>query len=55
MRAVTNSKRSAVGVIARHPSHVDYLREILTAEAVDEYLGHLFEQRDGPVNTRIHR
>ena len=43
------------GVIARHPSYVDHLREALTAEAVDEYLAHLCENRDGPVASRVCR
>ncbi|OWF54332.1 hypothetical protein KP79_PYT12295 [Mizuhopecten yessoensis] len=44
-----------VGVIARHPSVLPYLRQAITAEVVDNYFGHLFTDREGPLNTRVQR
>ncbi len=43
------------GVVARHPSFVNYIRRALTAETVDNYLAHLFEDRSGPVESRVLR
>ena len=43
------------GVVARHPDFTDYLRQALTPEAVEEYLAHLFEDRTGPLESRIKR
>ena len=38
-----------LGVIARQPEYVPYLRHALTAEAVHKYFAHLLE-KDGHVN-----
>ena len=35
------------GVVARHPVYLPYLRQALTAEAVESYFAHLFENTNG--------
>ena len=37
---------SIVGVIARHPSYLPFIRAALTPEAVQDYFKHLFEESD---------
>ncbi|XP_060073298.1 uncharacterized protein LOC132553104 [Ylistrum balloti] len=44
-----------VGVVARHPSILPYLQQAVTAKVVDEYFGHLFMDRDGPLSSRVQR
>ena len=35
------------GVIARHPVYLPYLRQALTADAVETYFAHLFTSSNG--------
>ncbi|KAL3879454.1 hypothetical protein ACJMK2_031752 [Sinanodonta woodiana] len=44
-----------IGVIARHPDILPYLQQALTAKAVEAYFAHLFENRQGPIESRIQR
>ncbi|KAL5012237.1 hypothetical protein ScPMuIL_010788, partial [Solemya velum] len=44
-----------IGVIARHPSFLPYLRQALTEETVAEYFAHMFQDLDGPVHNRVQR
>ena len=53
--AIVYSSSSPPGVIARSPSLLPYLRQQLTAEAVDDYLSHLFDDRSGPLEDRVIR
>ncbi|XP_071489029.1 uncharacterized protein [Diadema antillarum] len=42
-RSGDKGNSSNIGVIARHPSYVPYLRNALTSQAVQEYFQHVFE------------
>lgn len=44
-----------VGVIARHPDILPYLRQALTTEAVESYFSHLFENKSAPSHHKIQR
>ena len=44
-----------LGVIARHPSYVPYLRQALTPEAVHRYMEHVFEDKSASVNDLVKR
>ncbi|XP_048589274.1 uncharacterized protein LOC5517726 isoform X2 [Nematostella vectensis] len=44
-----------IGVIARHPSYVPFLRSALTEEAVEEYFKHLFETKPQKGHCRVKR
>ncbi|XP_046362784.2 uncharacterized protein LOC124139613 isoform X1 [Haliotis rufescens] len=44
-----------IGVIARHPLFLPYIKQALTAEAVEQYFSHLFPDRIGPVCSRVKR
>ncbi|XP_076467565.1 uncharacterized protein LOC143298571 [Babylonia areolata] len=36
-----------IGVVARHPAYLPYLRQALTADAVETYFAHLFQSTQG--------
>jgi len=44
LRSGDKGDSANIGVIARHPNLVPYLRQALTAEAVREYFHHLLEE-----------
>lgn len=44
-----------IGVIARHPDILPYLRQALTTEAVESYFSHLFENKSVPSHHKIQR
>lgn len=44
-----------IGVIARHPSFVPYIRQQLTAGAVDKYMEHMFDEGEGSTDSRTVR
>lgn len=44
-----------VGVIARHPDILPYLRQALTTEAVESFFSHLFENKSVPSHHKIQR
>ena len=44
-----------VGVIARDPSFLPYIKEALTEEAVSEYFKHVFEDYEGPLEYNVLR
>ncbi|XP_031554535.1 uncharacterized protein LOC116291504 [Actinia tenebrosa] len=44
-----------IGVIARHPSYVPFLRRALTEEAVEEYFIHLFDGKPSDGKCRVKR
>jgi len=44
-----------LGVIARHPSYVPFLRRALTEEAVEKYFMHLFESKPEEGKCRVKR
>ncbi|XP_041359605.1 uncharacterized protein LOC121375943 [Gigantopelta aegis] len=54
-RSGDKGNNSNIGVIARHPSYLPYLRQALTAERVEAYFSHLFTDRKGPLSERIRR
>lgn len=43
LRSGDKGNTANVGVVARHPSFVPYLRKYLTAEAVENYFEHLLD------------
>ncbi|KAK7096840.1 hypothetical protein V1264_003889 [Littorina saxatilis] len=46
-RSGDKGNNANVGVIARHPVYLPFIRRALTAEAVEQYFAHLFENTDG--------
>jgi len=54
-RSGDKGNKCNIGVIARHPSFVPYIRQALTAEAVDTYMAHVFDDRSGDVSSRVQR
>ncbi|XP_064609517.1 uncharacterized protein LOC135473588 [Liolophura sinensis] len=44
-----------IGVIARHPSYLPYIRQALTSQAVEEYFEHLFEQIKHSTRSKVRR
>ncbi|KAK7485930.1 hypothetical protein BaRGS_00022796 [Batillaria attramentaria] len=46
-RSGDKGNEANIGVIARHPVYLPYLRQALTAEAVETYFAHLFENTNG--------
>lgn len=44
-----------IGVIARHPALLPYLKAALTQENVENYFAHVFPSRDGVIERRIQR
>ena len=43
LRSGDKGNTANIGVIARHPSFVPYLKEYLTAETVEKYFEHLLD------------
>jgi hypothetical protein len=46
-RAGDKGNASNIGIIARKPDYMPYIRAALTPEAVSAYLGHLFDKSEG--------
>ncbi|XP_061188925.1 uncharacterized protein LOC133197098 [Saccostrea echinata] len=44
-----------IGVIARHPDILPYLRQAITPETVEQYFSHLFENEKLPTHQKVQR
>jgi hypothetical protein len=48
-RSGDKGNHANIGVIARHPDYIPYIRAALTEDAVARYLGHVLDERTGTV------